>query len=84
MGSGPQPATIWQLVDGKLQPVRVRAGLSDGTSVAILGGPLVEGAQIVTSVITPQTAAQPQSTGSPLMPNMGRGGRGGPSGPGRR
>jgi HlyD family secretion protein len=85
-GSGPQPATIWQLVDGKLQPVRVRAGLSDGTSVAILGGPLVEGTQIVTSVITPQTAAQPQSTGSPLMPNMGRGGRGGPGGggPGRR
>jgi HlyD family secretion protein len=77
--SGAGPATIWQLADGKLQPVRVRAGLSDGTSVAILGGPLVEGQQIVTSVITPTTAAVPQSTGSPLVPNMGRG-RGGPGG----
>jgi hypothetical protein len=50
--------------------------LSDGTTVAILGGPLVEGAQIVTSVITPQTAAQPQNTGSPLIPMPGRGGPG--------
>jgi HlyD family secretion protein len=83
-GSAPLPATIWQLADGKLQPIRVRAGLSDGTSVAILGGPLTEGAQIVTSVITPQTAATPPSTGSPLVPNMGRGGRGGPGGPGGR
>jgi HlyD family secretion protein len=79
MPSGAGPATIWQLVDGKLQPVRVRAGLSDGTSVAIIGGPLIEGAQIVTSVITPTTAAQPPSTGSPLVPNMGRG-RGAPGG----
>jgi HlyD family secretion protein len=78
-GSGVGPATIWQLVDGRLQPVRVRAGLSDGTSVAILGGPLIEGQQIVTSVITATTAAAPQSTGSPLVPNMGRG-RGGPGG----
>jgi len=74
------PATVWQFVDGKLLPVRVRAGLSDGTSVALMGGPLVEGAQIVTSVIVPQTAAAPPSTGSPLVPNMGRGGRGGPGG----
>ena len=83
-GSAPQPATIWQLADGKLHPVRVRAGLSDGTSVAIYGGNLAEGAQIVTSVITPQTAAAPPSTGSPLVPNMGRGGRGGPGGGQRR
>lgn len=78
------PATIWQLVDGRLQPVRVRAGLSDGTSVAILGGPLVEGAQIVTSVIMSQTTAAPQTTGSPLIPMGGRGGpgRGGPGGGG--
>jgi HlyD family secretion protein len=71
------PATVWQLSEGKLRPVRVRAGLSDGTSVAILGGPLTEGAQIITSVIVPQTAATPPSSGSPLVPNMGRGGRGG-------
>ena len=84
-GAAPQPATIWQLADGKLHPVRLRAGLSDGTSVAIYGGNLAEGAQIVTSVIAPQTAAAPPSTGSPLVPNMGRGGRGGPAGggPGR-
>jgi HlyD family secretion protein len=83
-GSAPQPATIWQFADGKLHPVRVRAGLSDGTSVAIFGGNLVEGTQLVTSVITPQTAATPPSGGSPLVPNMGRGGRGGPGGGGPR
>jgi HlyD family secretion protein len=79
---GQGPAVVWQLADGKLQPVRVRAGLSDGTTVAILGGPLVEGAQIVTSVITPQTAATPQTTGSPLIPMGGRGPGRGPGGGG--
>ena len=80
-GANPvMPATVWQLSEGKLRPVRVRAGLSDGTSVAILGGPLTEGAQIITSVIVPQTAATPPASGSPLVPNMGRGGRGGRGG----
>lgn len=77
-GTGAGPATVWQLADGKLTPLRVRVGLSDGTSVAILGGPLVEGAQIVTNAITLTTAATPPTTGSPLVPNMGRGPRGGP------
>ncbi|MGQ0732485.1 MAG: efflux RND transporter periplasmic adaptor subunit [Acidobacteriota bacterium] len=71
--NGQGPATVWLLADGKLAPVRVRAGLSDGTMVALLGGPLEEGAQIVTNAISAQTAATAPSTGSPLVPAMGRG-----------
>jgi HlyD family secretion protein len=78
--SGQGPATVWQLVDGTLQPVRVRAGLSDGTLVAILGGPLTEGAQVVTNALAAATTAAAPTTGSPLVPNMPRrpGGGGGP------
>ncbi len=79
---GASPGTAWQLVDGKLVSVRVRVGLSDGATVAILGGALAEGAQVVTNAIIQSTAAAPPTTGSPLMPAFGRGGRGGPGGGG--
>ena len=75
---GQGPATVWQLVAGTLQPVRVRAGLSDGTLVAILGGPLTEGAQVVTNALSTSTTAAAPATGSPLVPNMPRRPGGGP------
>lgn len=76
--AGRGPSTVWTLVDGRLQPVRVRAGLSDGTTVAILGGPLTEGEQVVTNAISGPTAAAAPASASPLMPTMPRrGGRGG-------
>jgi len=77
-----EPATVWQLANGALQQVRVRTGLSDGTTVAILEGTLIEGAQVVTNTTTAATATT--TTGSPLIPTMPRRPRGGASGtPGR-
>jgi len=77
-----EPATVWQLANGALQQVRVRTGLSDGTTVAILEGSLIEGAQVVTNTTTAATATT--TTGSPLIPTMPRRPRGGASGtPGR-
>lgn len=70
---GPQAGTLWQLADGVLQPLRVRTGLSDGTTVAVLDGPLVEGAQVVTNTTTVTTGTTTGSgSGSPLVPTMPR------------
>lgn len=76
---GQGPSVVWQLREGMLEPVRIRTGLSDGTTVAVLGGPLTEGAQIVTNATTGQTTAAAPTTASPLMPTMPRrpGGGGG-------
>ena len=55
------------LNNGQLQPVRVRTGISDGTTTAILDGQLDEQAQVVTGMAVAQTGAAPAS-GSPLIP----------------
>lgn len=69
----PQGATVWRLANGALQQVRVRTGLSDGTTVAILEGPLVEGAHVVTNTTTASTATATGTTSSsPLVPTMPR------------
>jgi hypothetical protein len=47
--------------------VRVEAGISDGTTTAIIGGDLSENTQVVTGVAT-QSAAAAQSTSSPFFP----------------
>ncbi|MDH4067039.1 MAG: efflux RND transporter periplasmic adaptor subunit [Acidobacteriota bacterium] len=74
------PSVVWQLVGGTLERVRVRVGLSDGTMVAVVGGPLVEGAQVVTNAAAGTTTTATPPAGSPLMPTMPRrGGRGGPA-----
>jgi HlyD family secretion protein len=63
--STPEPGRpgpmVWQLANGVLQPVRVRTGLSDGTSVAIVEGPLIEGAGGDQRPATPSTASAPAS-----------------------
>lgn len=70
---GARAATVWRLANGVLQPLRVRTGLSDGTTVAVLDGPLVEGAQVVTNTATTSTATTTTTgSGSPLVPNMPR------------
>jgi HlyD family secretion protein len=73
-GNGSQRrASIWQLVEGRLREIPVKASVSDGTQVAVAADSLVEGAQIVTGVVRADTpvAAAPAS-GSPLVPNMPR------------
>jgi HlyD family secretion protein len=66
-------ALVWQLVDAKLQPVRVTLGISDGAMVAITTDALQPGATIATGVRTDgASSASAAPTSSPLVPNMGR------------
>ena len=56
-----------------LTPVTVQTSVNDGTTTAITGGSLQEGAHVVTGVV--QTAAatsQQPGGGSPLMPQRPR------------
>ncbi len=75
------PARVWVRAQERLTSVPVQTGISDGTLTAIVGGPLEEGAQVVTSVSNGEAART--QTSSPLLPFGGRlpGGRGGGGGP---
>jgi len=59
---------VWTLVDGHLRRIRVEAGINDGTTTAITGGDLQEGAQVVTGIATSQANTTQQRSGSPLIP----------------
>jgi HlyD family secretion protein len=62
-------AGVWVLQDGRLARVPVETGINDGTTTAITGGTLQEGAQLVTAVVAQAAAATPaQGSGSPLLP----------------
>ena len=66
-------ATVWQVVDGTLKPIRVTVGISDGTQVAVSADTLQPGMQVATAVKTGEQASTPRPTSqSPLMPNVGR------------
>jgi HlyD family secretion protein len=81
-GTGAARARVWTLVDGRLEPVPVRLGITDGIATAVIDGALKEGAQIVTGMAA-QPAVTTQSSGSPLLP-MRPGGSRGPAQGGRR
>jgi HlyD family secretion protein len=72
--SGERGGRVWVLNGTQLEPVRVRTGISDGMTTAIVGGDLDEHAQIVTGIAATQTAARP-SSGSPLIPQRPGGNR---------
>ena len=67
---GATHARVWVLHEGRLEPVDVQLGITDGTTTAVLGGDLAEGAQVVTGTTTASPATQ--TTGSPLLPFGGR------------
>jgi HlyD family secretion protein len=73
---------VWALREGKLQLVRVRTGVTDGATTAIVGGELKEGDRVVTGITEPGAAVANQTTPSPLLPFGRRGGanRGGGAG----
>lgn len=76
-GEGGKPEKGWQTIyrlaaDGKLQPVQLRTGLSDGKFSEVLEGELAAGESIVVGLATTKAGAAPAS--SPL----------GQSGPGGR
>jgi len=64
---------VWVMNGETLTPVTVQTSVNDGTTTAITGGSLQEGAHVVTGVV--QTAAatsQQPGGGSPLMPQRPR------------
>jgi HlyD family secretion protein len=65
---------VWTLRDGKLQPIRVEAGISDGTTTAIVGGELTPNTPIVTGIAATTTSAVSGGT-SPFMPQRPGGNR---------
>jgi HlyD family secretion protein len=72
-------ATVWQMVNGSLRPVRVTSLLSDGTAVAVADGALDEQAQVVTGAVASTTTQASAPSTSPLTPSLQRrsGGNGG-------
>jgi HlyD family secretion protein len=72
---------VWVIRDGKLQPLRVRTGVTDGAMTAIVDGDLKEGDQVVTGMSEPG-AAPTQTNTSPLIPFGRRGGGAGGAGGG--
>ena len=64
---------LWQVVDGKLQPVRVTVGVSDGTNVAVTSDALQEGTTIATGVRSDGArVASAAQNSSPLVPSVSR------------
>ena len=72
---------VWLYRDGRLEPLPVRLGLSDGTNTELVAGSLEPGEPLVTAVLLDQPAAATPAGRSPLMPGRGPGGgRGAPPG----
>jgi HlyD family secretion protein len=70
---------VWVLSGETLTSVRVETGVDDGTTTAIVGGDLREGARVVTGAAQAAAATAQPSSASPLMPQRPRrsGGGGG-------
>ena len=66
---------VWVQVDGQLQPIRVRLGISDGQASELLEGNLEPGAQLVTNITT-GGEARPAAAQSGIPPFMGQPSRG--------
>ena len=79
-GAGGAPARLWLLVNGKLQQVRVRTGLDDGTLVEVSGAGLKAGDEVVVNVLRPNAGPtavlseggqQPRNAQSNRQPGVG-------------
>lgn len=64
-----QMGEVWVAVGGRLEPRRVRVGLSDGQYVEVQGG-LSSDAPVATGAFLRQAAVQVAATPSPLQPRM--------------
>jgi len=63
---------VWVLSGESLSAVRVETGVDDGTTTAIVGGDLQEGARVVTGAAQAATATAQPTSASPLMPQRPR------------
>ncbi|HEX8163392.1 MAG TPA: efflux RND transporter periplasmic adaptor subunit [Pyrinomonadaceae bacterium] len=78
-----QTRRVWVLgADAKVQPRRIKVGLSDGASTEVVEGELKEGDVVVTGQTV--TGAQRAQTGAQSAPGFGGAPRGGGAGGGRR
>jgi HlyD family secretion protein len=70
-GSGrPKGDAVWTLVDGRLIPVAVSAGVTDGTYTEVAGDALEEGLRVATRVVAADSVPAPRTTaGNPLVPS---------------
>jgi HlyD family secretion protein len=74
-------STLWYLDSANaLKPVRVHAGLSDGSRTQVTGNGIREGMQIVIGVNTGTGTTPTETSKNPLQPQS-TGRRGGPAGP---
>jgi HlyD family secretion protein len=76
---GPVPtpnsrARLWQIRDGRLAPVQVRLGLTDGTTTELIEGSLEAGSSVVTNVALPTGTSTSAQSRSPLLPQFPRAG----------
>jgi HlyD family secretion protein len=72
---GRKRATLWIRRGDFLEPLRVKAGLSDWTMTAVKGEGLNEGMEVMTGLQTPSTGQA--GTANPFIPQFGRGRGGG-------
>lgn len=75
---------VWRMVEGRLQPVRLRLGISDGQTTEVVEGDLAEGAELVTNILVAGQTTRPATTAAPPFGQPGRGGFGGFVRPGGR
>jgi macrolide-specific efflux system membrane fusion protein len=74
---GPLPVVetsgrVWVYNDKKIEPVRVRLGVSDGQATELIEGPVSEGIPLVTNIALGET--RPAATGGFPFGQPGRGG----------
>lgn len=69
----PGTGTVW-LFDGGLHAAKITTGITDGQFTEVTGGPLSEGAEVVTRVAQPgsTTTSAGNSSSNPLMPQTRR------------
>ena len=61
---------VWTFEEGRIKPVAVTPGVSDGVYTEIAGAPLAEGAVVVTRASASPTAPATATQGSnPLIPS---------------
>jgi HlyD family secretion protein len=70
-----RPGRVWVLENGQLRAVRVRTGLTDGMTTAVLGDSLGDETEVVTGVAAARTTATSPSSSSPLIPQRPGGNR---------
>lgn len=80
--SGQTRSSVLHTLDteGKLKPVRVETGVTDGSFTEVRGAELREGMKVVAGTLQPQSAAQTSTSANPFQGNSGqqqRGPRGG-------